>query len=145
MLAVQMENGRRFRNALVELGKGHLIRCTEDVSVILLEAPQPGQSPQTARGLGPVQGPEVRQAQGKLSPGSGPVSEHQAEMGMRKGQGHREKQPPQTASLPSVLAYFLCIISTPSPQPGHVLPPSPVHPTQHSLSPSWFKVHFSEQ
>lgn len=73
--------------------KGHLIRCTEDVSVILLEAPQPGQSPETARGLGPVQGPEVCQSQRQLSPGSGPVSEHQAEDGVRKGQGHRESSP----------------------------------------------------
>lgn len=69
------------RNVLVGQGKGHLIRCTEDVCVILLEAPQPRQAPQTARGLRPVQGPEVRQSQGQLPPGSGPVGEHQAEGG----------------------------------------------------------------
>lgn len=69
------------RNALAGQGKGHLIRCTEDVRVILLEAPQPRQAPQTARGLCPVQGPEVRQSQGQLPPGSGPVGEHQAEGG----------------------------------------------------------------
>lgn len=90
MLAVHKENERRLRNALVELGKSHLIGCTEDVSVILLEAPQPGQSPQTARGLGPVQGPEVGQSQGQLSRGSGPVGEHQAEVGVGRSQGHRE-------------------------------------------------------
>lgn len=43
-----------------------LIWCTEDVSIVLLEAPQPRQSPQTARGLSPVQGPEVCQSQGQL-------------------------------------------------------------------------------
>lgn len=69
-------------DALEEPGTGHLIRRTEDVSIILLEAPQPCQAPQAARGLGPVQGPEVRQAQGQLSPGSGPMGEHQAEDGV---------------------------------------------------------------
>lgn len=63
MWAVHREAGR-WAEALEQLGKRHLIWCTEDVGVILLEAPQPGQSPQTARGLGPVQDPEVRQAQG---------------------------------------------------------------------------------
>lgn len=58
------------------MGKGHLIWCTEDMGVILLEAPKPGQAPQAARGLSPVQGPEVGQSQGQLSPGSGPVGEH---------------------------------------------------------------------
>lgn len=81
MLAVH----REMDGALVELGKGHLIGCTEDVSVILLETPQPGQSPQTARGLSPVQGPEVCQSQGQLSPGSGPVGEHQAEVEVGRG------------------------------------------------------------
>lgn len=60
----------------MEMGKGHLIWCTEDMGVILLEAPKPGQAPQAARGLSPVQGPEVGQSQGQLSPGSGPVGEH---------------------------------------------------------------------
>lgn len=109
-LAVHMENEKWFGNTLVELGKGHLIWCTEDVSVVLLEAPQPGQSPQTTRGLSPVQGPEVSQSQGQLSPGSGPVSEHQAKDGVWKDQGHREKQPLQTV-LSDMLAYFLCAIS----------------------------------
>lgn len=36
---------RGMEGALVGLGKGHLIGCTEDVSVVLLETPQPGQSP----------------------------------------------------------------------------------------------------
>lgn len=73
----------------MELGS-HLIWCTEDVSIILLEAPQPGQSSQTARSLGPVKGPKVCQSQGQLSPGSGPVGEHQAEIGVGRGQCHRE-------------------------------------------------------
>lgn len=87
---VHRENGRWCRQALVELGKGHLVWCTEDVSVILLEAPQPGQSSQTARNLCPVQGPKVCQSQGQLSPRSGPVGEHQAEVGVGRGQGRRE-------------------------------------------------------
>lgn len=44
-----------------------LIRCTEDVSIILLEAPQPSQSPETTRGLSPVQGPEVCQSEEALA------------------------------------------------------------------------------
>lgn len=84
-----MEGG--LENALVELGKGHLIQCTEDVSIILLEAPQPGQSSQTTRGLCPVQGPKVCQSQGQLLPGSGPVGKHQTEVGEGESQGHREK------------------------------------------------------
>lgn len=91
MLAVHTEHRKWLRTALVELGKGHLIWCTEDVSIILLEAPQPGQSPQTTRGLSPVQDPKVCQSQRQLSPGSGPVSEHQAKDGVWEGQGHRKK------------------------------------------------------
>lgn len=90
MLVGHKENERWLRNALVEQGKGHLIRCTEDVSIILLEAPQPSQSPETTRGLSPVQGPEVCQSEGKLSPGSRPVGKHQAEIGVGRGQGNRE-------------------------------------------------------
>lgn len=95
-----------------ELGKGHLIWCTEDVSIVLLEAPQPGQSPYTAGGLGPVEGPEVGQSQRQLSPGSGPMSEHQAEDGVWKGQSHREKDPLQTAPLPNMLIFSVPSAST---------------------------------
>lgn len=45
-------------------GDAHLLQRAEDVSVVLLEAPDPGQPRQSARGLVAVQHPEISQAQG---------------------------------------------------------------------------------
>lgn len=72
---------------------GYLIRGAEDVRVVLLEAPQPGQASQGAGGLGPVKGPKVCQSQGQLPPGSGPVGEHQAEIGVGRVSGTGEASP----------------------------------------------------
>lgn len=114
--AAKGQERRRFAG---RAGGGHLIRGTEDVGVILLEAPQPRQPPQAAGGLGPVQGPEVRQPQGQLSPGSGPVGEHQAEGGVGRAQHRRADWPrsllcPSARSCPS-LRVLLAPLSQPQP------------------------------
>lgn len=58
-----------------------------------------------------MQGPEVRQAQGQLSPGSGPVGEHQAEGGVGWGQG-RGAHWPQSLLCP--IRLFLSLPPSPA-------------------------------
>lgn len=56
----------------------HLIHPAEDVSVVLLEAPNSGQTSQRSRQLVSVQDAEISQPQRELPPRARPVAEHQA-------------------------------------------------------------------
>ena len=62
-----------------------LVRPTEDVCIVLLEPPHPGQPGQGAWQLVPVQDPEVGHAQGQLLVGPRPVVEKMAVAGAVHG------------------------------------------------------------
>lgn len=55
----------------------HLVHGAEDMSIILLEAADAGETCQGSRQLVPVQDAKVGHAKGQLSPGARPVIKHQ--------------------------------------------------------------------
>lgn len=55
----------------------HLVHGAEDMSIVLLEAADTGESSEGTRELVPVQDAEVGHANGQLSPGARPMIEHQ--------------------------------------------------------------------
>lgn len=57
----------------------YLLRCAEDVSVVLAEPAHAGQPSQRARQLVPVQGPEVGPPQREFPPRAEPLLEHETE------------------------------------------------------------------
>lgn len=76
--AVSRETGDTEGTQRGHRGDTHLLQCTEDVCIVLLEAPHTCQAGQGAGGLIAMQHPKVSQAQRQLPPRSWPVGEHEA-------------------------------------------------------------------